>query len=100
MTQLEELIIMNDTMIKYLNKIEMSSKRNEIIQKILKDEACFFKMNKIEAFAILKDIGVTKEKIMITYLNLISYDNYYNLYKDGKINGNEKELIVKYNIGK
>ena len=98
MTQLNEVKIMNDTMILYLKKLGMSYERNEIIRKILEDEACFFKMEKEDAYIILNDIGIQNENIDNVYSNLISNDVYYDLYKNGKIDENDDELIVRYKI--
>lgn len=98
MTQLNEVKIMNDTMILYLRKLGMSYKRNEIIKKILEDEACFFKMNKEDAYVILNDVGIQNENIDNVYSKLISNDLYYDLYKHGKIDENNDELVVRYKI--
>ena len=97
MVQLNDLKIMNETMIAYLKKIGMNNQRNEIIQEIFKDEACFFKMDKDDAYLILHDIGI-KENIEIIYSELISNDVFYDLYKRGKIQENDKELVIKYQI--
>lgn len=96
MTQLQEIKLMNETMIVYLKKTGQSSKRNEIISNILKDDACFFKINKDDAFMILEDVGISKDKINNIYLNLISSDTYYYLKEIGKINENDKNILVKY----
>lgn len=98
MTQLNEVKIMNDTMILYLRKLGMSYKRNEIIKKILEDEACFFKMNKKDAYVILNDVGIQNENIDNVYSKLTSSDLYYDLYKHGKIDENNDELVVRYKI--
>lgn len=98
MTQLNEVKIMNDTMILYLRKLGMNYKRNEIIKKILEDEACFFKMNKKDAYVILNDVGIQNENIDNVYSKLTSSDLYYDLYKHGKIDENNDELVVRYKI--
>ena len=97
MTQLNEIRIMNDTMIVYLKKMGINYQRNEIIKKIFDDDACFFKMDKDDAFLILEQIGI-KDNIEETYAKLISNDVYYDLYKKGKIDENDSELIIKYEI--
>lgn len=97
MIQLEELRLMNNTMIKYLKNMGMNVKRNEIIKQILNDDACFFKMNKEDAYIILQDIGISKEKIDSLYLTLVSIDEYFYLKKAGKIKENE-DLIIKYDV--
>ena len=94
--QLHDIRLMNDTMILYLKKMGKSSKRNEIINNILNDDSCFFKMNKEDAHIILEDIGIEKDKINLIYSNLISSDNYYKLQKEGKINENDEDIILKY----
>jgi len=96
MTKLNEIKLMNETMIGYLNKLGMSTKRNEIIKKMLDDDACFFKLDKSDAFIILHDVGVSNENMDTIYKKLISSDEYYYLKQAGKINGNEDELKVKY----
>jgi len=97
MTQLDELKIMNETTICYLKKLGINYQRNEIIKKIFADEACFFKMNKSDAFSILNEIGI-KDNIEGVYAKLISSDVYYDLYNRGKIDENSNELLIKYKI--
>lgn len=97
MTQLNEIKIMNDTMIVYLKKLGINYQRNEIIKKIFADDACFFKMNKDDAILILHEVGI-KDNIEEVYAKLISSDVYYDLYKKGKINENDSELVIKYEI--
>ena len=97
MVQIDELKIMNYTMINYLKKLGMDAKRNEIIQEIFKDDACFFKMSKNDALLILNEVGV-KENIEEIYSNLISSDTFYNLYDNGKIDEKDPDVIIKYKI--
>lgn len=72
MISIEELRIMNDTMIKYLNSLGIESKRNEVIRQILKDDDCFSKINKDDAYIILEDIGVNKREIPYVYESIVS----------------------------
>lgn len=58
-----DLKLMNEAMVKYLESKEINNRRNVIIQDILDDEACFFKMNKSDALTILADIGVRTKQI-------------------------------------
>lgn len=97
MTQIQQLKILNDTTILYLKKLGKDYKRNQIIRKILKDDACFFKMEKEDACTILQDIGITEDEVELVYSNLISSNNYYTLQKTGKIRDDDKEILVKYN---
>ena len=98
MNQLSELRLINDSNILYLKKINRSYKRNEIIKNILNDETCFFKMNKNDAYMILKDIGILDNQIDNIYQKLISSDEFYNLYNCKKIDLNDEELIIQYPI--
>lgn len=98
MTQLKQLKIMNDTMILYLKKLGLNCKRNEIIKQILKDEACFFKLDKNDAYIILEDIGIANDKVESIYSKLISSDEFYILLKNNKIKENDFELKIKYKI--
>lgn len=94
MTKLKEIELMNETMIAYLQMIGMSSERNEIIKQILKDEACFFKMEKQDAYMILKEVGVSKH-IEEIYVGLISREEFYHLQQSGKIHEDD-DLKIKY----
>lgn len=98
MTQLSELRLINDSNILYLKKINRNYKRNEIVKNILDDEACFFKMNKNDAYIILQDIGILSEQIDIIYQKLISSDEFYRLFKSKKIDLNDKDILIQYPI--
>ena len=98
MTQLSELKLINDSNILYLKKLNKNYKRNEIIKNILDDEACFFKMNKSDAYIILQDIGILSEQIDIIYQKLTSSDEFYRLFKSKKIDLNDKDILIKYPI--
>ena len=98
MTQLNELKLINDSNILYLKKTNKNYKRNEIVKNILDDEACFFKMNKNDAYIILQDIGILSEQIDIIYQKLISSDEFYRLFKLKKIDLNDKDILIKYPI--
>lgn len=97
MTQLNELRIMNDTMIIYLKKLGIDCQRNNIVKNILEDDTCFYKMSKEDAILILKEIGV-QSNIENIYAELTSSDLFYELYRNGKIDVNDNELIIKYKI--
>ena len=98
MTQLNELRIINEANIQYLKKINENFKRNEIIKEILNDDACFFKMNKDEAYMLLSEIGILDEHIENIYQKLISTDEFYYLYKSKKIDLKDEEVLIKYPI--
>lgn len=70
--QLKDIKLMNESMIKYLESLGKSAQRNIIIKNILDDDECFKKLNKEDAYIILKDIGISNEKIDSIYLNLVS----------------------------
>lgn len=67
---------LNEATINALTFSGKSTQRNEIISKILQDEACFFKMSKNDAIGILEDIGVHKDRLDYIYRMLISEDSY------------------------
>lgn len=94
--KIEELRLMNETRIRYLNKINKDTYRNQIINKILEDEACFFKMEKEDALILLEDIGISKDNIESIYNDLISKNRYYELEQKGNINNKDKEILIKY----
>lgn len=69
---LQDIRLINESMIKYLSNLGKSTRRNEIIKNILEDDYCFKKIDKNDAYIILEDIGISKEKISSVYLNLVS----------------------------
>lgn len=94
--KIEELRLMNETRIRYLKKINKDTYRNQIINKILEDEACFFKMEKEDTLILLEDIGISKDNIESIYNDLISKNRYYELEQKGNINNKDKEILIKY----
>ena len=97
MTNIQQVKLMNETTILYLKRLGKSTKRNEIVNNILEDEACFFKINKNDAYIILKDIGVSESNLDEVYSELISKNNYYDLQNRGIINKNSEDIIIRYN---
>lgn len=96
MTQIEELKLMNYSTIEYLKKTGLSYERNSIIKEILKDETCFFKLDKEDAYIILQDIGLSGSELASIYSKLISRDTFFDLLRDKKIDENSNELKIKY----
>lgn len=94
--KIEEIRLMNETRIRYLKKINKDTYRNQIINKILEDEACFFKMEKEDTLILLEDIGISKDNIESIYNDLISKNRYYELEQKGNINNKDKEILIKY----
>lgn len=98
MNKLDELRLINESNILYLKRIGKSYRKNEIIKNILKDETCFFKMSKEDAYIILHDIDISNEQIDLIYKKLISYDEFFRLYKNKKLDLNDEEILIKYPI--
>ena len=88
-----DLRLLNAATINALKISRKATKRNELIDKILQDDACFFKMKKEDAIDILSDIGVQKNRIEFLYQSLISEDS-YNKIKNS-ISENDLVLNVK-----
>lgn len=73
--KLDDIRLMNDSMIKYLESMGKSTERNEIVKHILEDDKCFQKLSKEDMYIVLKDVGVSEEKIDVVYSNLVSTNN-------------------------
>ena len=67
MTKIDDLIIMNDTMIIYQTKLGIKPSRNLIIREMLKDRTLFKKLQKKDALIILRDIGVSEQNLETVY---------------------------------
>ena len=71
-------------MIKLLDKLrkqadilaKIDPKKYTLIQKILKNDNCFFEISIEESYAILRDLKV-KEDLKLVYMRLISKENYH-----------------------
>lgn len=75
MITINDLRLMNDTLINYYKEYEPQNEKkllkHRIIQEILKTEKCFNKMSKEDAMKILKDIGISENNIDSTYNDII-----------------------------
>lgn len=59
----------------------------QAIKNILKEDDCFFKIDKTTAFAILEDLDFLKKEIPRIYQKLISQDMYLEIYKTYQVEG-------------
>lgn len=98
MTLIDELKVMNYSIIDCMKAKGISLKKNILIKEILKDEACFFKMEKKEAIVVLKNLKVSDDMLEETYKKLTDSDEFYRLCNTGIINENEKDLKIKYDF--
>lgn len=96
MTSIEVLKLMNYTKIDCLRAIGSDFKRNDLIRQLLKDEACFFKINKEDALLILKSIGVSEENLEKTYSEVTSKDLFMKLVEDKKVNKEDEDLKIRF----
>ena len=96
MSEFKVIVVMNEAMLKLLEDKNKDYNVNLKIRKKLEDEALFFKINRIEAIEILKNVGVKQENIENVYKKLVSPNEFYTLLNRGKININDTKLIIKY----
>lgn len=95
MIDIEDIRLMNYASIEY-NKIKgINNEANELINNLFEDKACFFKMSKDDAIMILTRVGVSKEVIEKTYMELISFDVYKRLIDEKKLS--DEEVVIKNN---
>lgn len=75
MITINDLRLMNDTLINYYKDYEPQNEKkllkHRIIQEILKTEKCFNKMSKEDAIKILNDIGISESNIESIYNDII-----------------------------
>lgn len=55
---------------------ENDVRKYSLIESILKDDMCFFKMSIETSYSILTDLGYNKEELKKVYLKLINEDEY------------------------
>lgn len=97
MNEFKVIDVMNEAMLNLLKNRNANYEKNVKIKEYLKDEALFFKINKLNAYEILQNVGVKQEKLENVYKKLTSSDVFYDLLNRGKINVDDDNLIVKYN---
>ena len=95
MDEFKIIDVMNEAMLKLLKDRNKDFQENLKISEYLKDEAIFFKINKQNAYSILKNVGVKEEQLENVYKKLTSPNVFYKLLNSGKIKEND-ELIIKY----
>lgn len=96
MDKLNELRIINDSNITYLKKLNLDYQKYDIIQNILKDDACFFKITQEEAYILLKDLGIVDSEMDNIYKELISNKYFNNLVASNIIDINDNDLVISY----
>lgn len=100
MDVLKNLMIMNEATIIYKEELGEDSNENKKIKEILEDEACFFKLDKNIAFKVIEKIGIAREKVEEVYNEVISKRVFYKLINDCKLNENDDNLKIKYEVYK
>ena len=90
--------VMNEAMIETLKSKNENCDLNLKIKEALKDEALFFKIDKKNAYEILKKVGVKQEQLENVYKKLISENAYRTLLDRGKIKENDESIQIKYNV--
>lgn len=96
MNEFKVIEVMNEAMIELLKEKNEKYDKNLKIQQYLKDETFFFKINKSNAYEILRIVGVKQDKLEQVYKKLTSPNIFYDLLNKGKINLEDKSLIIKY----
>lgn len=98
MDEFKVIVVMNKAMLKLLEDKDANYEKNMKIKKYLEDEAFFFKINKLRAYEVLQNVGVKQDNIEKVYKNLTSPNVFYDLLNKGKINIDDDNIIVKYNM--
>ena len=72
---IEKLKMLNDKLIELNIENEENVKKYKLIQKILSDDKCFFKIQIEYAYAILRDLGIQENDLKKVYMELIDAKN-------------------------
>lgn len=73
---LEKLRLINSKLLELKANDEVNFKKYALIDKILSDDKCFFKMSIEQAYAILRDLGIEEENLKAIYMELIDAKNF------------------------
>ncbi len=96
MNEFKVIEVMNEAMLELLKEKGGNFEENLKIKEYLQDEAFFFKIDKEKAYQILKSVGVKDNQLENVYKKLISPNMFYDLLNKGKIDIEDKNLIIKY----
>lgn len=72
---IEKLRKINQNLIT-INANKSSLEKYLLIEKILRDEKCFFKMDISYAYAILRDLEIEEKDLKMVYMELIDKKNF------------------------
>lgn len=98
MDEFKVINVMNEAMLKLLKDKNANYEENLKIRKYLEDETIFFKINKLNAYKILQNVGIRQESLEEVYKKLTSPNVFYDLLNSGKIKADDDNIIIKYNI--
>lgn len=73
---IERLKELNEKLIQTHNSDEDNLKKQLLIKKILDEKNCFFNMDIVTAYSILKDLGIPRSDLKVVYSELIDVKNY------------------------
>lgn len=73
---IKKLKALNKKLINYYKDDNANLRKQLLIQKLLEEPECFFKMKIETAYALLKDLNIVEEDIKKIYLELIDIKNY------------------------
>ena len=98
MNEFEVIVVMNEAMLKLLKDKNDNYEENLKIKKYLEDETIFFKIKEEQAYKILQKVGVKQEMLENVYKKLTSSNVFYDLLNKRKINADDENLIIKYDV--
>ncbi|MCM1370832.1 MAG: hypothetical protein NC181_02950 [Clostridium sp.] len=73
---IEDLRLICSKLVSLNKNNEGNLRKYELIQEILTDNKCFFKIDIKYAYSILRDLGIQEESIKDYYTELIDIKNY------------------------
>ena len=76
MLMIKKLRSLNKSLINKYKNDEIQLKKQLLIEKLLKEDLCFFKMKIETAYSILKDLEIDSSDIDAVYMDLIDNKNY------------------------
>ena len=72
---IEKLRHINNELIELSND-DYNLKKQRLIEKILSDDKCFFKISIEQAYAILRDLGLAENELKSIYMELIDIKSF------------------------
>ena len=96
MNEFDVIKLMTETKLEVLKDKDENYDMYKKLYDLMEDEALFFKISKKNAYRFFERLGIKEESFDEVYEKLVSKEQYQTLVHEGKIDRNDKNLMIKF----